>query len=89
MRFQRVTIFCPFCGEPREVTRRVRHKTCSRCAAEAIRKVRQVARAQSISAWLAKQQHPVIPKLVQRVLEAQYKMRHEALLNRQRARAGK
>ena len=89
MRFTSVTIFCPVCGSPRDVTRRVRSKTCADCLRELARKDRQTIQARRIADWLQERQQPVIYKLVLRVLEAQHLMKRAEATDKQRARAGK
>lgn len=89
MRLTSVTIYCPTCGSPRDVTRRVRHKTCADCVKELARKDRQSRYADVLMIRLEAKNTPVLKKLVLRVLEEQYLHRRGVKTDEQRARAGK
>ncbi len=83
-----ITIYCPVCGMRREVTRRIRKKTCADCRKEEERKERQSILANKLVLMLKDQGMPVIYTNVMRVLEAQHEYKKGVATQQQRERAG-
>ncbi len=89
MRFQRVTIYCSICGNPREVTRRVRSKACADCVKELARLARQDQLAVKLRTWQAERRVPVLHMgVIVQVLDALHQYRRGVKTDEQRAKAG-
>ncbi len=86
MRLITVRIYCPRCGDPRDVTRRVRLKTCAGC-----RKTEDRLTSLKILAAKVADQVPTkmsVPKVLD-VLLALDRVRANAKAQKQRLKAGR